>query len=242
MLTYRTGAAGTPSGALAMAMHLLEQTLPRTQAELALYYQRGLTPALGTDGRSNPHEFTVAEPRRDMDPRLAALLGLTPHQVPSPAEIAQLLAGNRADGAAIPGKQIQRETRSLADELGLDASRAPKPDEIARVLAGCRADDSEGLPEARTGILQSRFLALYGAGESPDGAVPALSPEALAHIRGGPPGQWHGQPAGTAAGGAERHTGAHWLCRSVLVGGQIGEPGLGDGADRGGAQYHCTSA
>ena len=40
MLTYRTGAAGAPSAALAMAAHLLEQTLPRVQAELAAYYQR----------------------------------------------------------------------------------------------------------------------------------------------------------------------------------------------------------
>jgi len=185
VLTYRTGAAGTPSGAMAMTLHLLEQTLPREQAELALYYQRGLTPALGEDGRPDPHEFTLAEPRRDMDPRMAALLGLAPNQVPSPEEIAQLLAGNRADGKAIPGKQVQRETRSLADELGLDGARAPKPAEIARVLEGCRADDGGALPEDRAGVLQARFLALYGAGDGENKAAPALSPEEAAHVRAG---------------------------------------------------------
>jgi hypothetical protein len=185
MLTYRTGAAGTPSGAMAMTMHLLEQTLPREQAALALYYQRGLTPALGADGRLNPHEFTLAEPRRDIDPRVAALLGLSPNQVPSPEEIAQLLAGNRADGEAIPGKQIQRETRSLADELGLDGARAPRPAEIARVLEGCRADDGAALPEERAGVLQARFLALYGAGDGENKAASTLSPEEAAHVHAG---------------------------------------------------------
>ncbi len=57
-------AAGTRLAALAMAEHLLEQTLPRTQAELAAYYQRGLMPAADTAAST-----TVAEPRRDMDPR-----------------------------------------------------------------------------------------------------------------------------------------------------------------------------
>ena len=34
MLTYRTGAAGSPSAGGAMADHLLEQTLPADKAEL----------------------------------------------------------------------------------------------------------------------------------------------------------------------------------------------------------------
>ncbi len=178
MLTYRTGAAGFASAALAMAMHLLEQTLPRFQAELAAYYQRSLAPAQGLDGEPGSHEVTTAEPRRDMDPRLARLLGLDPARVPGVGEIAQLLAGNRTNGTPIPGKQIQRETRSLADELGLDASRAPSAGEVDRVLAGCRADDCAELPEKRAGVLRDRFLALYGATEGRE-----LSPEALAHVR-----------------------------------------------------------
>lgn len=189
MLTYRTGAAGAPSAALAMAMHLLEQTLPQAQAELAAYYQRGLAPSLQPDGSPGNYKVTTAEPRRDMDPQLAVLLGLDPAQVPTAAEIAQLLAGNRADGAPIPGKQVQRETRSLADELGLDAGRAPSSEEIGRVLAGCRADDGAALPEARAGVLRSRLLALYGAAEGATeeagGLGSSLSPEALAHVQTG---------------------------------------------------------
>jgi hypothetical protein len=42
MLTYRTGAAGSPSAAKAMAEHLGEQTLPADKVELAQHYQRGM--------------------------------------------------------------------------------------------------------------------------------------------------------------------------------------------------------
>ena len=41
MLTYRTGAAGAPSAALAMAKHLLEHTLPAEQMKVAEYYAQG---------------------------------------------------------------------------------------------------------------------------------------------------------------------------------------------------------
>ena len=180
MLTYRTGAAGAPSAALAMAEHLLEQTLPQAQAELATYYQRGLAPAPGADGSDGRHEVTTAEPRRDMDPELAALLGLDLGRALGVEEIAQLLAGNRADGSAIPGKQVQRETRSLADELGLDAARLPSAGEIDRVLAGCRADDGAALPTERAELLRDRLLTLYGVA---DGV--SLSPETLAHVQAG---------------------------------------------------------
>ena len=153
MLTYRTGAAGAPSAARAMADHLLEQTLPRAQAELAEYYQRGLAPAEAG--------VTVAEPRRDMDPRLASLLGIDPNRAPGAEAIAQLLAGNRADGKPIAGKQVQRATQSLAEVLGLDASTLPSGAQIAAILAGRRADGSE-LPEDRAATARARFLALYG--------------------------------------------------------------------------------
>ena len=155
MLTYRTGAAGAPSAARAMADHLLEQTLPRAQAELAEYYQRGLAPA------EAGHAVTVAEPRRDMDPRVAALLGLDPNRAPDADVIAQLLAGNRADGRPIPGKQVQRASESLADLLGLDPATLPSGVQIACVLDGKRADGS-ALPEDRAAVIRARFLALYG--------------------------------------------------------------------------------
>ncbi len=49
MLTYRTGAAGAPSAAGAMADHLREQTLPTDKAELARYYQRGMVAEFAGD-------------------------------------------------------------------------------------------------------------------------------------------------------------------------------------------------
>ena len=127
MLTYRTGVAGTPSAAMAMASHLLEQTLPPTQAKLAAYYQRCPTPA-----SDDPVAYTntIAEVRPDLDPRLAALLGLSPDRIPSQEEIANLLSGNRADAKPIPGKQIQSETKSLGEELGLRPDRLPRPAEL----------------------------------------------------------------------------------------------------------------
>jgi len=153
VLTYRTGAAGAPSAAIAMAAHLLEQTLPKAQAELAAYYQRGLTP--------ESWEIATAEPRRDMDPALAKRLGLDPKRSPSLDEIAAVLSGNRADGSRIPGKQIQRARQSLADELGLDPLRAPTSEQVGHILGGRRAN-GEALPESRGQILRQRFLEIFG--------------------------------------------------------------------------------
>lgn len=155
MLTYRTGAAGAPSAARAMADHLLEQTLPAAQAELAAYYQRGVAPA------GAGHAVTVAEPRRDMDPRVAALLGLDPNRAPDVDAIAQLLAGNRADGAPIPGKQVQRASQSLAALLGLEPGTLPGVAQMENILVGRRADGA-ALPEDRAATIRARVLALYG--------------------------------------------------------------------------------
>jgi hypothetical protein len=171
VLTYRTGAAGAPSAAAGMADHLLEQTLTPEQAALARYYQQGLEAAAAG--------VTVAEPRRDLDPRLAALLGLDPNRAPTREEIAHLLNGSRTDGTAIPGKQVQKGTESLAEILGLDAARVPSYEQIARVLDGQRAD-GEPLAEKGAGTARSRFLELYGV---PQGRE--ASEEELAQIRAG---------------------------------------------------------
>ena len=171
MLTYRTGAAGAPSAAAGMADHLLEQTLSPAQAELAQYYQQSLD--AGSPG------MTVAEPRRDLDPRLAALLGLDANRAPDREAIAHLLSGNRTDGAAIPGKQVQKATESLAELLGLDAARVPSAGEIEHVVAGRRAD-GEALAEAVTGAAAKRLLALYGVPTERD-----ATPDELAHILAG---------------------------------------------------------
>ncbi|MBW4025707.1 MAG: relaxase domain-containing protein, partial [Proteobacteria bacterium] len=154
-----------------MADHLLEQTLTPEQAALAQYYQQGLEAA-------SPG-VTVAEPRRDLDPRLAALLGLDPNRAPTRDEIAHLLNGSRTDGAAIPGKQIQKGTESLAEILGLDAARVPSPAQIAAILAGKRAD-GEALAEKAAGTARGRFLELYGVPRERE-----ASAEELDEIRAG---------------------------------------------------------
>lgn len=46
----------------------------------------------------------IGEPRRDMDPRLADLLGIDPNRPVTHEELAHLLNGKRADGEVIPGK------------------------------------------------------------------------------------------------------------------------------------------
>ena len=171
MLTYRTGAAGALSLAEGMADHLLEQTLSPAQAELAQYYQQGL--------QAPTPDVTVAEPRRDLDPRLVELLGLDPNQAPTRDEIAQLLSGNRTDGAPIPGKQVQRASKSLAELLGLDAARVPSTAEIEHVIAGRRAD-GEVLTEAAPGAAAKRLLTLYGVPMERDPA-----PDELAYIQAG---------------------------------------------------------
>lgn len=180
MLTYRTGAAGTRSSAMAMAAHLLEQTLPAAQAKLAAYYQRE-----SMSSSDDPAAFanTIAEVRPDLDPRLAALLGLSPDRIPSQEEIANLLAGHRTDGNPIPGRQVQRENKSLADELGLRTDRLPLAGEAESVLAGYRADSGEKLPEDSASHLQSRFLALYGVTGHLNGRKP--SQEASRHVISG---------------------------------------------------------
>ena len=99
MLTYRTGAAGATGTALKMADHLLEQTLPIPARDLAAYYQRGI--------EAGPHDGTVPEVRRDMDPRVADLLCLDQNRTPTRDEIAHVLAGRRGDGEEMAGHARQ---------------------------------------------------------------------------------------------------------------------------------------
>lgn len=163
MLTYRVGSAGGLSGARAMAAHLMEPTLPPEMAKIAAYY--ACTP--GTAG-AGPEAFTTTVPRvrEDLDPALARLLGLDPRRPPDADDIAQLLAGRRADGSPIPGRTARAATVSLADETGLPADRLPTVAEVERVLAGRHAATGEALPAERVGPLRARVLRLFGASET----------------------------------------------------------------------------
>jgi len=121
---------------------------PNAQAELAAYYQRGLTP--------ESWDIATAEPRRDMDPALAKRLGLDPNRTPRWTRSPPCSA---PPGGWKPHsrKQLQRATRSLADELNLDPLQALQPEQIEHILGGRRAD-GEALPEGRGLILRRRFL------------------------------------------------------------------------------------
>lgn len=113
MLTYRTGAAGAPSAALAMAKHLLEHTLPAEQMKLAEYYAQGQ----GVDEALAQGMGCVPTPRADMHPGVADALGIKPGRLLNEAELANVLRGRRADGAALPGHQ-REVTRYEAGEAG----------------------------------------------------------------------------------------------------------------------------
>lgn len=168
MLTYRTGAASAPSAAMRMAAHLLQPTVPVPQAKLAAYYQ-----CISTAGAGDLEAYgaTIPQIRPDIDPRLTALLRISRDRPLSAQEIAHLLAGKRADGKSIAGKQVQAETKSLAERLGLAENRLPSAIEAERVLSGCRADTGTPLPTREVASLRSRFLALYGA--KTDGSLSA---------------------------------------------------------------------
>ena len=215
MLTYRTGAAGAPSAARAMAEHLMQQTLSPEMAAMAEYYHQGLSPptlaeaaaaryaseasggrlpngelldvlvtreaerlaesttdaagrtlsgdelavrALGAfvaaglvdrdeaiaslgrlghggpsgDGRAigerlngatagvragKDYSSATAIPRRDMNPALAARLGIDTAKALTPGQVANLLNGQRADGRDIEGKTKRGATEGNRADL-----------------------------------------------------------------------------------------------------------------------------
>ena len=74
MLTYRTGAAGSPSTALAMAKHLLQQTLPTERANVAAYYLGGMVPPTNADETLARHAEMVASGRMSREVALEKLI------------------------------------------------------------------------------------------------------------------------------------------------------------------------
>jgi len=167
MLTFRGGAAGSVGAARKMADHLITQTLPATTQALASYYQRGIT-ASTIDGQDHAQAVDAQmpgmapEPRRDMDSALAALLGLDLSRPPTRDEIASLLAGLRAGGEKIVGKQYQKATLPLSEIFGLDPMRLATREELANVLAGRRADGN-ALAEDVAAPALVRFAKALGA-------------------------------------------------------------------------------
>ncbi|OYV28699.1 MAG: hypothetical protein B7Z81_15565, partial [Acidocella sp. 20-61-6] len=82
------------------------------------------------------YSSALAMPRRDMNPVLAARLGIKPNRGLTPSEVAFLLNGQRADGRVIAGKQIQAATQSLIQIFGLKGDERPTRERLEHMLSG----------------------------------------------------------------------------------------------------------
>ena len=132
MLTVHRGERGAHGAASAMASHLQQQTLPPEQ-------HAALHGALDSD-QLEAGALSAAVPRRDTEPRLAALLGVNPRRTLEHIEVVRLLTGQRADGLPVPVRPSLNPTRTPGAALRLDPVRPPDGDEIRHLLAGRRAD------------------------------------------------------------------------------------------------------
>jgi len=102
-----------------MAKHLLEHTLPAEQMKIAEYYAGGQ----GTDEALAQGMGCVPTPRADMHPDVAAALGIKPGQMLNEEELANVLAGRRADGAELPGHQRGVTSYQAGEGDGQDRAR-----------------------------------------------------------------------------------------------------------------------
>ncbi len=107
------------------------------------------------------YSSATAVPRRDMNPALAARLGIDTAKALTAAEVANLLNGQRADGGEIGGKQKQAATEGIGTVFGMDESRMPTRAELAHVLAG-RKVDGTALPAEAAHKNLRRFQAVLG--------------------------------------------------------------------------------
>lgn len=134
MLTYRTGAAGVPGVAASMAAHLQTETqVPEIQAALATYY--------GNSAEAHELGQTAALVREDINPKVADLLGIKAGEALSEEQVTHILTGLRADGQAIPGKQIQAPTKDRTRIAYADFTlSAPKSVSLSILFAPTEAE------------------------------------------------------------------------------------------------------
>jgi hypothetical protein len=111
---------------------------------------------------SRDYSSATATPRRDMNPALAARLGIETTRGLTPGEVANLLNGQRADGAPIAGKQRRGATEAIGALLGLDEQRLPTATELGHILAGRKADGA-ALLQGEAERVKRRFHAVLGA-------------------------------------------------------------------------------
>jgi conjugative relaxase-like TrwC/TraI family protein len=116
-----------------MSAHLVTETdIPELQTKLAEYYANGMKPDAA-------HQ-TAAITRADMNAGMANLLGIDPSGPLSVEQVTHLLTGLRADGEAIPGKQVQK-TKDRAQIAYIDLTfSAPKSLSVAIAFAPTEAE------------------------------------------------------------------------------------------------------
>lgn len=116
-----------------MAAHLARETdVPELQSKLAEYYGNSLKPEPGE---------TSGIPRRNMDPKLAELLGVDPNKALTAEQVAHLMTGSRADGKDIPGQKRQRATELKSSVAYIDfCLSAPKSFSVALAFAPTDAE------------------------------------------------------------------------------------------------------
>jgi hypothetical protein len=132
MLTYKTGAAGTPIAAKAMAEYLAKEShVPGLSDKLASYYGHGL---LSDEGFT-----TAAIPSPGMDQRIADLLEIDPSRALSTMEVAHLLDGRTTTGEEIPGKRLHGPNGVRISYIDFTLS-APKSFSVAHSLAPTEAE------------------------------------------------------------------------------------------------------
>ena len=137
---------------------------------LAVGPDETLCPRLDAAGEAartgRDYSSATATPRRDMNPALAARLGIDTARSLTPAELANLLNGQHADGKPIAGKQVQSATEAIGAVFRLDSKRLPTRTQLEHVLAGRRADGNPLAPDT-AGTAVRRFHAVMGAKAEP---------------------------------------------------------------------------
>ena len=113
-MSLHMGAAGSAASAKAMAAYLLESQIPAEALRSAAYYGQtaGMEEALAEGHGAAPAL------RSDLDPELAAALGLKPCRAIDETALAHLLSGRRADGEALPVQEQHRDVTSYGERKG----------------------------------------------------------------------------------------------------------------------------
>ena len=159
MMRLKPGAAGGMAAARAMADYLQEKQLPDDTLRAAEYYGQ----TKGAEAAIKAGEGCAPTPRPDMAPEVAAALGIDQTRPLKTKELASLLAGQRADWAAIEGHQRGvgtydgGETGKVRYEIAYYdmVLSAPKSLSVAWALAGTEAERASLLACHRTAVAET---------------------------------------------------------------------------------------